>query len=110
MKSVVKCFVRVLAVVCLGLLVGHAETVTWTNTAGGAWSLAANWSPNKVPVAADTAQTAPEDRGKDGDEGDAGDSDAGQADDSSGGTRNNAKPSDQRRYSRSSGWTSSGLP
>ena len=47
-------------------------------------------------LAADTAQTAPEDGGKDGDGGDEVDSDAGQADDSSGGTRNNAKPSDQR--------------
>ena len=50
-------------------------------------------------LAADTAQSAPgedKDRGKDGDGGDEGDSDAGQADDSSGGTRNNAKPSDQR--------------
>lgn len=26
-----------------------AETVTWTNTAGGNWSDAASWNPNKVP-------------------------------------------------------------
>lgn len=32
-----------------------AATLTWTNTAGGTWSTAANWSPNAVPGAADTA-------------------------------------------------------
>ncbi|MGH7941208.1 MAG: hypothetical protein ACREFR_09075, partial [Limisphaerales bacterium] len=26
-----------------------ATTITWTNTAGGNWSVAANWSPNVVP-------------------------------------------------------------
>jgi len=56
MNSVLKRCAHLLAVLCLGSLGVHAETVTWTNTAGGAWSLAANWSPNKVPVAADTAQ------------------------------------------------------
>ncbi len=56
MKSVLKRCVNFLAVLCLASLGVRAETVTWTNTAGGAWSLAANWSPNKVPVAADTAQ------------------------------------------------------
>src|ERR1017187_9318647 len=25
--------------------------ITWTNTSGGLWSVAANWSPNSVPVA-----------------------------------------------------------
>ena len=33
----------------------HAATITWTNTAGGNWSAAANWSPNQVPGTADTA-------------------------------------------------------
>ena len=32
-----------------------AATLTWTNTAGGNWNLAANWLPNAVPGAADTA-------------------------------------------------------
>ena len=32
-----------------------AATVVWTNTAGGFWSVATNWSPNTVPAAADTA-------------------------------------------------------
>jgi hypothetical protein len=31
----------------------HAATLVWTNTAGGAWSTAANWSPNAVPAAGD---------------------------------------------------------
>jgi len=34
---------------------GSAAVVTWTNTSGGDWSLAANWSPNQVPGASDTA-------------------------------------------------------
>ena len=29
--------------------------LVWTNTAGGNWNVAANWSPNRVPGAADTA-------------------------------------------------------
>ena len=33
----------------------HAATVTWTNTSGGNWSVAANWSPNQVPTNSDTA-------------------------------------------------------
>ncbi|MCI0540138.1 MAG: hypothetical protein L0Z50_33445, partial [Verrucomicrobiales bacterium] len=33
----------------------HAATITWTNVAGGAWSAAANWSPNQVPGPDDTA-------------------------------------------------------
>ncbi|HXG47914.1 MAG TPA: hypothetical protein VNO52_09835, partial [Methylomirabilota bacterium] len=32
-----------------------AATLVWTNTAGGAWNVAGNWSPNAVPAAADTA-------------------------------------------------------
>jgi hypothetical protein len=36
-------------------LAAPAATVTWTNTAGGAWSLPANWSPNQLPGAADDA-------------------------------------------------------
>jgi hypothetical protein len=33
----------------------QAATITWTNTSGGNWSVAANWSPNQVPGVADTA-------------------------------------------------------
>src|SRR5687767_8530465 len=28
-------------------------TLIWTNTAGGNWADAANWSPNQVPIGAD---------------------------------------------------------
>ena len=33
----------------------RAATITWTNTAGGNWSTAANWSPNQVPSGTDDA-------------------------------------------------------
>ncbi len=56
MNSVLKRLLLILSCVCPSLFRGQAETVTWTNTAGGNWSVAANWSPNKVPAAADTAQ------------------------------------------------------
>ena len=36
-------------------LVSHAATITWTNTAGGNWSSATNWTPNSVPGANDLA-------------------------------------------------------
>ena len=32
-----------------------AATVVWTNSASGNWNVAANWSPNQVPGAADQA-------------------------------------------------------
>jgi len=35
-------------------LQSRAATLVWTNTAGGIWSTAANWSPNASPAAADT--------------------------------------------------------
>ena len=41
-----------------GLLAGleaRADDLVWTNTAGGAWSTAANWSPNRLPASSDTA-------------------------------------------------------
>ena len=31
----------------------HSATLTWTNTSGGNWSVAANWSPNQVPTNTD---------------------------------------------------------
>jgi hypothetical protein len=37
------------------LLTAHSTTIVWTNTAGGNWSIAANWSPNQVPGSNDTA-------------------------------------------------------
>src|SRR5713101_4745192 len=33
----------------------RADTITWTNLSGGNWSRAANWNPNHVPSANDTA-------------------------------------------------------
>src|SRR4051794_9197454 len=36
----------------------HAATITWTNNTPGNWNTAANWSPNQVPGAADTAVLA----------------------------------------------------
>ena len=33
----------------------RAASITWTNTAGGEWSNASNWSPNQVPSIADEA-------------------------------------------------------
>jgi hypothetical protein len=33
----------------------RAATIVWTNTSGGAWSAATNWSPNTVPSDGDEA-------------------------------------------------------
>src|SRR5215467_9336545 len=38
---------------CCGAVRG--ATITWTNSNGGGWSTASNWSPNQVPGAGDTA-------------------------------------------------------
>ncbi len=35
-----------------------SATLTWTNTAGGDWNVAANWNPNQVPGSNDTANVA----------------------------------------------------
>src|ERR1039457_2346957 len=55
MKIRLNCCFIVLALLAIAS-VTHATTITWTNTAGGNWSVAANWSPNQVPGASDTAQ------------------------------------------------------
>ena len=36
-------------------LSASAADVVWTNTSGGTWATASNWSPNQVPGSADTA-------------------------------------------------------
>jgi len=36
------------------LNITRANTIIWTNTAGGGWSEAINWSPNQVPGSGDT--------------------------------------------------------
>src|ERR1039458_6782581 len=33
----------------------EAASITWTNTVSGGWNTAANWNPNTVPGASDTA-------------------------------------------------------
>ena len=33
---------------------GRAEALSWTNHLGGNWTVAANWSPNRLPTAGDT--------------------------------------------------------
>jgi hypothetical protein len=38
-----------------GFIPAQGATITWTNTSGGSWNVAANWSPNQVPGVADTA-------------------------------------------------------
>jgi hypothetical protein len=50
-----------LAIAFLSLLIliatitAKAVSYTWTNTAGGNWNAASNWSPNGVPAGADSA-------------------------------------------------------
>ncbi len=41
--------------VLLASLATQAATITWTNSASGGWNTAANWNPNVVPGANDTA-------------------------------------------------------
>ena len=36
-------------------LAGRAATINWTNIASGGWNTAANWNPNAIPGAGDTA-------------------------------------------------------
>jgi hypothetical protein len=45
------------AIIAISLNVYNASaiTYTWTNTAGGSWSAAANWNPNGIPGSSDTA-------------------------------------------------------
>ena len=45
----------VLVAIYLNIYNASATTYTWTNTAGGSWSAAANWSPNGIPGSGDTA-------------------------------------------------------
>lgn len=44
-----------LITLALGSNLAHSATITWTNTSGGKWSVAANWSPNQVPSNTDNA-------------------------------------------------------
>ena len=51
-------FGTIAAAVLFSALTGvYADTITWTNTAGGSFQSAANWSPtNRIPGGLDTAQ------------------------------------------------------
>ncbi len=40
---------------CCLAFTAQATVLLWTNTAGGNWSVAANWEPNQVPGIGDTA-------------------------------------------------------
>src|SRR5688572_2372539 len=42
-----------LSLVLLFAATAQGATLTWTNTAGGAWNDAANWSPNQIPAGPD---------------------------------------------------------
>jgi hypothetical protein len=55
MKSFRSCGVLALVLVALTLQTNRAAELVWTNLAGGTWSTAANWSPNQIPAAADSA-------------------------------------------------------
>ena len=47
--------IDLLLVAFFAVIAARGEVVTWTNSAGGNWSVAANWSPNRVPDVKDTA-------------------------------------------------------
>src|SRR5689334_6030546 len=42
-------------VLSIGLCSSFGATINWTNSSGGNWTTATNWSPNIVPGASDTA-------------------------------------------------------
>src|SRR5437867_11298401 len=49
---------RTLYWIILLFVSGHlawGATIVWNNPSGGNWNVAANWSPNQVPGASDTA-------------------------------------------------------
>ncbi len=55
MKTRLAAFVVLLFAIALGRNVAHSATIIWTNSASGGWNNAANWNPNAVPGAGDTA-------------------------------------------------------
>ncbi|MGC9944269.1 MAG: hypothetical protein ABSE48_20775, partial [Verrucomicrobiota bacterium] len=54
MKSILRSLTLAL-LSCIVASTTQATTITWTNTAGGNWNASANWNPNQVPGASDTA-------------------------------------------------------
>jgi hypothetical protein len=53
-----KAIITLLFLVAVGNIGADAATINWTNTAGGNWSVAANWSPNQVPGSSDDSVVA----------------------------------------------------
>ena len=47
--------IALLLLLVIGNNVADSATITWTNTSGGNWSFAANWSPNQAPGSSDNA-------------------------------------------------------
>jgi mucin-19 len=54
MKHLIRVLTSLL-VLTLCINTARATTITWTNTNGGNWNVAANWNPNQVPGSNDTA-------------------------------------------------------
>src|ERR1017187_1834534 len=52
-RLLIRCFALVF--LFCGTVPIWAAILTWTNTSGGNWNVAQNWSPNAVPGAGDTA-------------------------------------------------------
>jgi fibronectin-binding autotransporter adhesin len=50
-----KTIIAVLLLAAVGNIAADAATINWTNTAGGTWSAAANWSPHQIPGSSDDA-------------------------------------------------------
>ena len=44
-----------LSLLMLSSPLSRGAVITWTNSSGGSWTNAANWSPNQVPGSSDTA-------------------------------------------------------
>ncbi len=53
-KSLLPCM-AITALLGLAAFKSDAASISWTNTSGGDWNVATNWSPNEVPGAADNA-------------------------------------------------------
>src|ERR1039457_6170649 len=47
--------IALLLLLVIGNNVADSAIITWTNTSGGNWSFAANWSPNQAPGSSDNA-------------------------------------------------------
>ena len=54
MKQKASPFFRIILLSLILAFPAYTATITWTNTAGGDWGVAANWYPNQVPGSADT--------------------------------------------------------